>query len=425
MQMQRPVFALVDCNAFYASCERVFRPDLARTPIVVLSNNDGCVIARSSEAKPFIKMGDPYFQIKPLLRKHGIAVFSSNYALYGDMSDRVMTLLERRFPAVEVYSIDEAWAMLTGMEEPLERHGHDVRAEILLKTGIPVGVGIAHTKTLAKLANYAAKRWMHQTGGVVDLRDPVRRDKLLKATEVNEVWGIGSRLTEKLVAMGIRTAWDLCQADPALLRKRFNILVEKTGRELGGMSCLDLEAASPPKKEICCSRAFGHRLFTLDELKETVAAYCTRAAEKLREQNSLCKSLQVSIRTGMFNPDEERFSRSMLCQLPCPTDDTRTMIAAALDGLERIYRPGPAYAKSSILLLDLCQRDQYTADLFEQGQSVSSAKAMQIMDSINQRWGKNTLRPGRLVADPGWSMERQHLSPSYTTRLDQLWTVKA
>lgn len=423
--IQAPVFALVDCNSFYASCERVFRPDLARAPIVVLSNNDGCVIARSAEAKPFIKMGDPFFKIKPLIRQHKIEVFSSNYALYGDMSDRVMTLLEQRFPAVEVYSIDEAWAMLTGMPEPLERHGHEARAEILLKTGIPVGIGIAHTKTLAKLANYAAKRWMRQTGGVVDLRDPVRRDKLLKATEVHEVWGIGSKLTEKLVATGIRTAWDLSQADPALLRKRFSVLVEKTGRELTGTSCLKLEVTSPAKQEICCSRAFGHRVFTLDELKESVASYCTRAAEKLRAQNSLCKVLQVGIRTGMFNPDEERYSRSMLCHLPHPTDDTRAMIAAAMQGLEAIYRPGPAYAKSSILLMGLCQKEQFTGDLFESGQSASSAKAMQVMDSINQRWGRNTLRPGRLITDPSWGMERQHLSPSYTTRLDQLWTVKA
>jgi len=241
-----PVFALIDCNAFYCSCERVWRPDLARTPIVVLSNNDGCVISRTSEAKALgIKMGQPYFQIRDDLRRWGVAAFSSNYALYGDMSERVMCTLEGIVPRLEIYSIDEAFADLSGMPEPLEALGRQMRQRVLRWTGIPVGVGIASTKTLAKLANHAAKRWQRQTGGVVDLRDPIRRDKLLKVTPVEEVWGIGRRMTEHLAVMGIRTAWELARADAKMLRQRFSVVVEKTARELAGTPCLDFEPANP------------------------------------------------------------------------------------------------------------------------------------------------------------------------------------
>ncbi|UAW98027.1 translesion error-prone DNA polymerase V subunit UmuC [Halopseudomonas nanhaiensis] len=418
-------FALIDCNSFYASCERVFRPDLAKTPIVVLSNNDGCVIARSAEAKPFIKMGDPYFKIKDTLRSQGILAFSSNYALYGDMSERVMTTLERRLPMVEVYSIDEAFADLTGLPEPLDQLGYSLRADVLKITGIPVGVGIASTKTLAKLANAAAKRWQRQTGGVVDIRDPERRDKLLKAMPVAEVWGVGRRMNEHLQAMSIKTAWELSNADPALLRKRFSVVMEKTARELRGINCLNMEAEAPPKQEICSSRAFGQRVYDLAELQQAVASYTTRAAEKLRGQQSLCKVIQVGIRTGLFNPSEEHFSRHMQVHLPYPTDDTRILIQTAVQGLERIYRVGPAYAKASVMLLGLCRRDQYTPDLFAPSQAVTSDRLMQTMDKINQRWGKNTLKSARLPAMPEWGMQRQLLSPSYTTRLDQLWTVRA
>ena len=423
--MTRPkAISLIDCNSFYTSCEKVFRPDLAGKPVVVLSNNDGAVVARSAEAKPFVKMGEPYFKVKQVLARNKVAVFSSNYALYADISARVMSILDSRFPLTECYSIDEAWSDLSGMPEPLTDHGYAIRAEILKKTGIPVGVGIGQTKTLAKLANHAAKRWMTQTGGVVDIRDPVRRDKLLRVLDVNEVWGIGSKLTEKLRAMGIKTAWDLSQANPALLRKRFSVLVEKTARELTGINCLDLDAMPEPKKEICCSRSFGQRIYTLDEIKESVAAYTTRAAEKLRAQRSLCGLLQVGLRTGMFNPDEEIYSRSILCHLPHPTDDTLLLIRYALAGIEQIYKEGPAYAKSSVLLMDLCRRDQYTTDLFT-ARPPADSSLMSALDSINERWGRNTIRSGRVRQQASWNMTQQFLSQGYTTAFDELWTVKA
>jgi DNA polymerase V len=419
------VFALIDCNSFYASCERVFRPDLQRTPIVVLSNNDGCVIARSADAKPFVKMGALFHEIRGELKRHGIVAFSSNYALYGDMSERVMSIIEARVPALEVYSIDEAFADLTGMPESLEHLSRTLQSEIKQKTGIPVGIGIAGTKTLAKLANHAAKRWQRQTGGVVDLRDPIRRDKLLKVMLVEEVWGIGKRMQVHLNALGIKTAWDLASSDAWELRKRFNVIIEKTARELRGTACLELEEAATAKQEICCSRSFGKRLKNIEPIQEAVTAYATRAAEKLRQQGSLCRQIRVSLRTGMFTPSEAKYANGLLCQLPYPTDDTRLIIAAAREGISRLYRDGFSYAKAQVLLLDLCRRDEYTQDLFAPEQPVKTERLMSALDAINRRWGRGTLQPGRIAKPVEWSMRRELLSPAYTTRWTDLLLARA
>ncbi|MGY8811507.1 MAG: translesion error-prone DNA polymerase V subunit UmuC [Pseudomonadales bacterium] len=421
--MAEPVFALVDCNSFYAACERVFRPDLQRVPIVVLSNNDGCVIARSADSKPFVKMGEPYFKIQHTLRQHGILAFSSNYALYGDISERVMTVIESLVPALEVYSIDEAFADLTGIPNR-DQLGRQIRAQVLKHTGIPTGVGIATSKTLAKLANAAAKKWQKQTGGVVDICDPERRDKLLKVMPVNEVWGVGRRMTEHLTHMGIKTAWDLAQADAWTLRKQFSVVVEKTARELRGISCLALEEAAPAKQEICSSRAFGERLYQIEPIKEAVATYAARACEKLRAQGSLCKRVRVGIRTGMFNPDEVKMAKGVVCELPYPTDDTRLIIRAAQQGLESIFREGFAYAKAEIMLLDLRQQGEFTDDLFAEVQPAAAEKVMSVLDDINAKWGRGMLRPARVPMTPGWGMKRELKSPSYTTRWGELWAVR-
>lgn len=423
--MPEPVFALIDCNSFYASCERVFRPDLQRTPIVVLSNNDGCVIARSADAKPFVKMGALFHEIRGDLKRHGIVAFSSNYALYGDMSERVMSIIEARLPAVEVYSIDEAFADLSGMPESLEVIARSFQYEVKLKTGIPVGIGIAHTKTLSKLANHAAKRWQKQTGGVVDLRDPIRRDKLLKALPVEEVWGIGKRMQVHLNSMSIKTAWDLASSDAWMLRKRFSVIIEKTARELRGIACLELEDAAPAKQEICCSRSFGKRLKAIEPIQEAATAFATRAAEKLRQQASLCRQVRISLRTGMFNPNEAKYANGLLCQLPYPTDDTRLIIAAVREGISRLYRDGFSYAKAQVLLLDLCKRDEYTTDLFAPEQPVKTERLMTALDAINSRWGRGTLQPGRIAKKSEWSMRQELLSPSYTTDWSELLVVKA
>jgi DNA polymerase V len=418
------VFALIDCNSFYASCERVFRPDLAKTPIVVLSNNDGCVIARSYDAKPFVKMGAPYFQIRDSLRQNGVVAFSSNYALYGDMSERVMTIIESMVPAVEVYSIDEAFADLTGMPGDLAALGRKIRAAIYQRTGIPVGVGIAPTKTLAKLANHTAKVLLEKTGGVVDICDPFNRDWVLKRTDVGDVWGIGKRMKAHLESMNIKTAMDLANADAWMLRQKFSVVIEKTARELTGTSCLEMGEADPPKQEICSSRMFGNRVTTIEPLKEAVATYVQRAAEKLRAQNSLCKKIRVSIRTGMFNPEEPKYANGALVELPYPTNDVRLMTKAATEAVNRLFRPGFKYSKAEVLLLDLRQPGEFTGDLFAQAQPVAAEKVMTVLDEINLRWGRGTLRSASVPSDPDWAMRREMMSQSYTTKVDQLWVVR-
>jgi len=417
-----PVFGLIDCNSFYASCERVFRPDLAKVPIVVLSNNDGCVIARSYDAKPYVKMGEPYFQIKHKLKQHGIVPFSSNYALYGDMSERVMTLIESMVPAVEVYSIDEAFVDLTGIN-CLDGLGRKIRSQVLRCTGIPVGVGIAHTKTLAKLANHTAKRLQAQTGGVVNICDPIKRDWVLRNTDVAEVWGVGRRMKVHLDGMRIKTAMDLAKADPWTLRKNFSVVIEKTARELAGTPCLELDEPDPPKQEICCSRMFGKMLKELPPIKEAVATYMMRASEKLRAQKSLCKKIRVSIRTGMFNPDEAKYANGVVIDLPYPTDDVRLLTTAAVDALDRVFRPGFSYSKAEVLLLNLCQPGEYTDDLFAISQPTEATRVMAVLDKINGRWGRGTLRSASVPSNPDWGMRREMMSQSYTTKLNQLWTV--
>ncbi len=418
------MFALIDCNSFYASCERVYRPWLDGVPVVVLSNNDGCVIARTREAKRLgIPMGAPYFQWRDQLREWGVVCFSSNYELYGQMSARVMTTLEGMFPRVEVYSIDEAFADLTGLPGDLVELGREARARVLLWTGIPVGVGIGPTKTLAKLANWAAKTWS-KSGGVIDLRDPARRDRLLQMTEVSEVWGVGRRLTARLQPLGIKTAWDLARYDPASLRKQFSVVLEKTARELRGISCLHLEEAEPPRQMICSSKMFGARVRELPPIREAVAAYVSKAAEKLRAQGSLAGALQVAIRTGMHNPNQPRYANAISCPLPYPTDDTRVLAAAAMHGLDAIYQPGYAYSKAEVLLMDLRQRGEFTSDLFAATPRPGADRLMAVVDRINAREGRGTVRLGRIPAAPEWAMKREMMSQRYTTRWDELMVVR-
>ncbi|HHZ6935317.1 DUF4113 domain-containing protein [Pseudomonas paraeruginosa] len=355
--------------------------------------------------------------------EHGPVLIDFLLHINGDMSERVMTVIESLVPAVEVYSIDESFADLTGVPNT-EALGRRIRADVLRCTGIPVGVGIAGTKTLAKLANHSAKRWQKQTGGVVELLDPVRRDKVLRVTDVSDVWGVGRRMTEHLNKMGIHTAWDLASSDAWTLRKQFSVMIEKTARELRGTPCLDLEETELPKQEICCSRMFGKRLRELEPIKEAVAAYAARASEKLRKQQSMCKRVRVSIRTGMFNPDEPKFAKGVVCELPYPTDDTRYITRAAIAGLEHVYREGFSFSKAEVLLMDLRQRGEYTADLFTETQSAASERVMGVLDAINAKWGRDTLRPGRVTVSPDWGMRRNMMSQSFTTRLDQLWVVR-
>ncbi|HEJ2718227.1 TPA: translesion error-prone DNA polymerase V subunit UmuC [Pseudomonas aeruginosa] len=386
--------------------------------------NDGCVIARTREAKLLgIPMGAPYFQWRDQMREWGVVCFSSNYELYGQMSARVMTTLEEMFPRLEVYSIDEAFADLTGLQSDLVEMGREARARVLLWTGIPVGVGIGPTKTLAKLANWAAKTW-RKSEGVIDLRDPSRRDRLLQMTDVSEVWGVGRRLTARLQPLGIKTAWDLAQYDPASLRRQFSVVLEKTARELRGISCLQLEEAVPPRQMICSSKMLGDRVRELPPIREAVAAYVSRAAEKMRAQGSLAGALQVAIRTGMHNPDQPRYANAINCPLPYPTDDTRVLAAAAIRGLDAVYRPGYAYSKAEVLLMDLRRRGEFTGDLFTAAPRPGADRLMAVIDRINASEGRGTLRLGRIPVAPEWAMRREMMSQRYTTRWDELMVVR-
>ena len=370
-------------------------------------------------------MGAPYFQIRDELKRLGVQVFSSNYALYADLSARVMSCIESISPACEIYSIDEIFLDLSGIQECPEKLGREIKARVYKCTGIPIGVGISTTKTLAKLANHAAKRWYKSTGGVLDLRDPDRRNRALQHIDVGDVWGVGRRLEEKLKLLGIEKAWDLAQYDAWSIRKMFSVVLEKTVRELRGISCIDLEEVAPPKQMICTSRMFGQRQYTFSALAESVASYTARAAEKLRAQQSLCQVMRVGIQTGMHGPPEERYSNGVILNLPYPTDDTRVLVQYALHGLKHIYREGYGYAKSEILLMDLKQRGEYSMDLFQPEQSAGADRLMSTMDSINRKFGKGMLRPARITAQPGWAMRRELMTQSYTTRLDQLWTVRS
>lgn len=319
--------------------------------------------------------------------------------------------------------VDEAFADLAGVPGDLEALGRRIRAQVYQSTGIPVGVGIAGTKTLSKLANHAAKKWQAQSGGVVDLRDQIKRDWVLKKCSVSDVWGVGRKMTLHLEGMGIKTAWDLSKTDPWTLRKKFSVVVEKTARELAGTPCLELDEPEPPKQEICCSRMFGKRLSEIAPIKEAVATYMMRATEKLRAQQSLCKKIRVSIRTGMFNPEEAKYANGALVELPYPTDDVRLMTKAAAEAVDRVFRPGFKYSKAEVLLVNLCQKGEYTDDLFSISQPVATEKVMGVLDAINGRWGRGTMRIASVPTDPDWGMRREMMSQSFTTRIDQLWKV--
>ncbi len=318
------MFAHCDVNAFYASCQTAFRPDLKGRPVVVLSNNDGCVIARSAEAKPFVKMGEPYFKQKAAFLRHGVVAFSSNYELYADMSSRVMATLEELTPRCEIYSIDEAFCDVSGVRHcrDLTDFGREIRATVLQRTHLTLGVGIAPTKTLAKLANHAAKQWPRQTGGVVDLSCPQRQRKLMALLPVSEVWGIGRRIGKKLEAMGIGTVLQLAESDIRFIRKHFTVVLERTVRELRGEPCLALEEFAPAKQEIICSRSFGDRITAYEDMRQAICSYAARAAEKLRGEHQYCRFVSAFVKTSPFALNEPYYGNSASLKLLTPTQDS-------------------------------------------------------------------------------------------------------
>jgi DNA polymerase V len=424
----QPLLALVDCNNFYVSCERVFRPDLIGKPVVVLSNNDGCIVARSQEVKDLgVKMGVPLFQIQHMVKQHNIQLFSSNYSLYADLSARVMSVLEEFAPNLEIYSIDEAFLDLTGVhpctKDPIA-YGQRIRKTVLRSTGIPVCVGIGPTKTLAKLANFAAKKWK-QTGGVLDLSDPVRREKLMRIVPVKEVWGIGSRFAARLNQLGIVTVWDLATQPVDRIQRQFNIVVARTVMELNGIPCLELEEIAPDKKQIVCSRSFSRKLTEFGELSQALAEFCSRAAEKLRYQHSVAGHISVFIRTSPFNnPQEPQYQRAAGLMLSTATQDTRVIVRTANRLLKEIFRAGYNYQKCGVQLSRIQpETTPGQTDLFDVATTQANGKQlMKAVDRINQRFPKS-VSLAAMGFDKTWKAKAERISWRYTTDWRELVMV--
>jgi len=412
--------ALIDVNNFYVSCERAFNPKLVGKPVVVLSNNDGCAVARSNEVKALgVPMGTPWFKLKDLAKQHGIIGLSSNYPLYADMSNRVMSILREYSPDQEVYSIDESFLDLTSFQSrDLIRYAQHMRKRIMRWTGLPVCVGIGTTKTLAKLANHCAKK-QAAFNSVCNFNtmSPTELDGLLGQLEVGEIWGVGRKLAPKLQALGFNTVLDLKRANPERLRQQFSVVMEKTIRELNGTVCIELEEISPAKQQIVRSRSFGYAVSDYNSLAESITLYMSSAAERLRRQQSFAGSVYVYIRTSPFKPDEPTYSNGLTIPLPNPSDDTRLLVNFALWGLKQIYKPNYNYAKAGVMLGEIVAIEGVQNDLFSPMQATPKSSAlMSAMDSINRKMGKESIKLASEGFARPWRMKQGNKSPSYTTK---------
>ncbi len=427
------MFALLDGNNFYVSCERVFRPSLKGQPVIVLSNNDGCAIARSEEAKALgIKMGEPFFQVKHRVHQ-GLVALSANFALYGDMSDRMMSLAAGLGPGQEIYSIDECFIGLTGVRD-VTRRSWAIRDRILRGVGIPTCVGIAPTKTLAKLANHIAKDAERKPGSypkelaqVCNLTElpPAQLRALLEGTPVGDVWGVGRRIKMRLLDHKIFTAWDLAHAPQPLLRAHFGVVLARTARELQGTPCISLEHEPPPKQQIACTRSFGRPVSDLGPLVEAVSTFAQRAAEKLRAQDHRAGAVHVFAHTSPFR-DGPRFARSTTVQLSQPSSDTALLVRAAARGIVKIYEPGFQLSKAGVMLLDLSPVAVQQASLLDAVNEFARdhSPLMEAMDQLNARYGKGTVGMASALQDSGWEMRQDRRTPRYTTSLDQIPIVR-
>ena len=420
------MFALVDCNNFYASCERVFQPQFNDRPLVVLSNNDGCVVARSNEAKRLqIGMGVPVFQIEHILEKHRVAVFSSNYALYGDMSRRVMRTLSEFTPDIEIYSIDEAFLNLAGFQDrDLTNYGQRICRTVGQWTGIPVSIGIAATKTLAKVANRMAKR-TPQAHGVCLLRDDRQIQAALADLPVGKIWGVGSPTAKRLQANGIVTALDLRSARDSWIQQKFGVVGLRIVHELRGIRCYELEESPPAKKGITVSRSFGHRVESLEELEEATAAYAARAGEKLRAEKRSAGTMTVFVMTNLFQATETKYYNCHTVRFPVQTNDSSELIHYAIKAVRKLYRKGCRFKKSGVMLDNLVPQNKVQLNLFDTRNRQRSGRLMRALDAINR---DHPLSPLHFAADGirrPWQAKFNHRSARYTTRFDELLEVKA
>ncbi len=408
------MIALADCNNFYVSCERVFQPWLNKRPVIVLSNNDGCAIARSNEAKRLgIKMGAPYHQIKDLCQKNRVSVFSSNYELYGDMSRRVVSILMRFAPEYEVYSIDESFLSLEQIHDPV-RTAKEMRETVLKWTGIPISIGIGPTKTLAKMANRMAKE---QDAGYLMLKES--ENSLISSIRVSDVWGIGRKIEERLKRLKILTAMDLINAPAPAIRKAGGVQLERTQKELHGMQCIKIEQIPEPKKNVCCSRSFGRTVTDLEELEEAVANHAVRATQKIRKEGSITCGLQVFIMTNRFSK-EPQYSNSRTVGFDEPSDDPIRILSTAKELLRSIYRKGYSYKKAGVLLLNLQPRDQYQGLLFKDHHNEKKGRLVEALESINSRHGTGTAFLAAQGIDRTWDMKRNRHTPRYTTNWNEI-----
>lgn len=418
------MFALIDCNNFYASCERVFQPQLNGKPIVVLSNNDGCVVARSNEAKALnIPMGAPAFEYEQVFKKHNVYVFSSNYALYGDMSARVMTILSTFCPNVEIYSIDEAFLCFDGFQYfDLRQIGAEIKKTVYKWTGIPVSVGFAPTKALAKAANRIAKKFPILEGiHVID--DVEKLQKAIKWLQIEDVWGIGRQHAKRLNAQGVKTALDFTLMNDAWVKKNMSVIGLRLKKELSGIRTLELDEVSD-KKSIACTRSFDKNYSTYEELKERIVTYATVCAEKLRKQDSCCNTLQIFILTNFFRKDQPQYNMSITVDLPFPTNSSIEISRFAIDALKRIYKPGYGYKKAGLIVMELSPEAYKQTTLFENSDP-KHLDLMAIMDKLNKSYGQQKIKLAAQDLDRTWKMKREKLSRRYTTRLDEIIRVKS
>ena len=419
-------FGIVDCNNFYASCERMFAPHLIGKPVVVLSNNDGCIIARSNEAKALgIGMGMAYFKSKQILKKHDVAVFSSNYALYGDLSNRVMTVLATFAPRIEVYSIDEAFLDFQGFDRwDMDTYGREICDTTEQWTGIPVSIGFGATKTLAKRANRLSKKTPGMNG-VFDFSSCDNPDALLSNVAVGDIWGVGRRWADRLQKEGVNTAFDLQQCDPAMIKQRFNVVLARTVQELRGVSCIELEEVQADRQQVLCSRSFGVRVTDFKDMRHAVTHFMTRASEKLRKQNLLANVLSVHVSTSPFDDNNEYYSNSSTSRLVAPTNDSRELIRLAQRLLKSIYVAGHSYQRAGVMLSDLVSQRNLQQDLFNPSDGVERSDAlMNVLDTINSQMGNGTLSFAGEGFGGGWRMKQLLRSPRYTTRVSELKTVR-
>ncbi|MDA8561516.1 Y-family DNA polymerase [Gammaproteobacteria bacterium] len=418
-----PLFGLIDCNNFYVSCERVFNPKIENKPVVILSNNDGCIIARSNEAKKLnIPMGAPYFQWKSFLNKNNVFVYSSNYALYGDMSHRVMSIIQEFCRNIEIYSIDEAFLEFNNINSnDLYLYSINIIKIIKQNTGIPTSIGIAKTKTLAKIANYIAKK-QRQTG-VFNLCDPKIINNALASLPVNKTWGIGQKHSAKLKEHGIYTAIHLRDANQKIIRSKFSVVVEKIIQELNGISCLPLESIQP-KKQIMSSRSFGHELQDIENIAEAVSHYTSTACLKLRKQNSMANGISVFIHTNLFNPENLKYSNNISYKFPTPSNDTSYIIHIAKFCLNKIFKKKYKYKKAGIILFDIVPKDLIQQDLFINNDNSKKINLLKTIDNINEKLGKNTVFYCAEGIKKKRQSKEQNKSPSYTTKWEDIPNIK-